>query len=89
LIIGGGELVNRLPEVLTTDPLFIDAFDVENSPLANSQFTSSFFACTGLLTDHHTMQANAHFLPNACKGYKCKPTQPDSSLIAFSSKAGA
>ena len=58
MIIGSGHLVNRLPEVLAADALYIYAFDVENSPLAKSQFISDFFSCTGELMDHHTMQAN-------------------------------
>jgi hypothetical protein len=62
LIIGSGELVNRLPEVLATEALFIDVYDVGNSPLAKSQFISNFFSCTGPLVHHHTMQANVELL---------------------------
>jgi hypothetical protein len=62
LIIGSGELVNRLPEVLATDGLFIDVFDTENSPLAKNQFIDNFFACTMPLMDHHTMQAHEELL---------------------------
>jgi hypothetical protein len=62
LIIGSGDLVNRLPEVLATEALCVDAFDIENSPLAKSQFISDFFSCRGELMDHHTMQANEELL---------------------------
>lgn len=54
--------VNRLPEVLATGALLIDAFDVENSPLARSQFISNFFTCTEPLMDHHTVQADVELL---------------------------
>jgi len=62
LIIGSGELVNRLPEVLATDGLFIDVFDFKNSPLAKRQFIDNFFACTVPLMDHDTMQAHNEHL---------------------------
>jgi hypothetical protein len=62
LIIGSGELVNRLPEVIATETLLVDVFDLENSPLAKSQFISNFFACTGPLMDQYTMQANEELL---------------------------
>ena len=62
MIIGRGELVNRLPEVLVPETLSIDVFDVGNSPLAKSQFISDFLACSVELMDHHTMQANEELL---------------------------
>lgn len=62
MIFGSGDLVNRLPGVLATDGLFVDVFDIENSPLAKSQFISNFFGCSGELMDHHTMQADEDLL---------------------------
>ena len=62
MIIGSGDLVNRLPEVLATDALYIDVFDLENSRLAKSQFISNFFSCNGELMDHHSMRANEELL---------------------------
>jgi hypothetical protein len=47
---------------LATDGLFVDVFDIENSPLAKSQFISNFFGCSGELMDHHTMQADEDLL---------------------------
>jgi hypothetical protein len=47
---------------MATEALLIDVFDLETSPLAKIQFISDFFACTGPLLDHHTMQANEELL---------------------------
>ena len=47
---------------MATEALLIDVFDLENSPLAKIQFIGDFFACTGPLMDHHTMQANEELL---------------------------
>lgn len=38
LIIGSGELLNRLPEALASDQIFVDLFDVKESVLAKSLF---------------------------------------------------
>jgi hypothetical protein len=38
LIIGSGELLNRLPEALSCEQIFVDLFDVKNSVLAKSAF---------------------------------------------------
>ena len=38
LIIGSGELLNRLPEALACEQIAVDLFDVQDSVLAKSSF---------------------------------------------------
>jgi len=47
---------------LATGALLVDVFDVGNSPLADDQFISNCFACTGPVMSHHTMQADEELL---------------------------
>ena len=91
MIIGSGDLVNRLPEVLATEKLCIDVFDIENSPLAKNQFIGNFFACPGPIMDHHSMQAHDEllvFLEGSNYDYYIYSSDPLGIAIRRSSLSG-